>query len=100
MFAAYTHVYKYLLDVCIGLSGGVSSQPAGTSPVELKLEKKEKDENVHETNSPDGFKSDYESDRKDLKMTPRGGTRTRYLTMHVKRASCLMHCFLLRCLSY
>ncbi|RXM93699.1 Transcription factor 12 [Acipenser ruthenus] len=56
--------------------GGVSSQPAGTSPVELKLEKKEKDENVHETNSPDGFKSDYESDRKDLKMTPRGGTRT------------------------
>ncbi|XP_041074342.1 transcription factor 12-like isoform X3 [Polyodon spathula] len=55
--------------------GGVSSQPAGTSPVELKLEKKEKDENVHETNSPDVFKSDYESDRKDLKMTPRGGTR-------------------------
>ncbi|XP_039626176.1 transcription factor 12 isoform X2 [Polypterus senegalus] len=59
-----------------GLSGGLPGQPASTGPIDLKSEKKEKDENSHDANSSDDLKSDDESDKKDLKMTTRSGTRT------------------------
>uniref|UniRef100_A0A8C4TD06 Transcription factor 12 n=1 Tax=Erpetoichthys calabaricus TaxID=27687 RepID=A0A8C4TD06_ERPCA len=59
-----------------GLSGGLPGQPASTGSAELKSEKKEKDENSHDANSSDDLKSDDESDKKDIKMSTRGGTRT------------------------
>ncbi|XP_015198691.1 transcription factor 12 isoform X2 [Lepisosteus oculatus] len=59
-----------------GLPGSLTTQAAGAGPLELKTEGKDKDENSHENNSSDDLKSDDETEKKDIKMTPRGGTRT------------------------
>ncbi|XP_066557423.1 transcription factor 12 isoform X3 [Amia ocellicauda] len=58
-----------------GLPGGLTTQASGGGQLELKTEGKDKDDNAHD-NSSDDLKSDDESDKKDIKMTPRGGTRT------------------------
>ncbi|XP_049629597.1 transcription factor 12 isoform X2 [Suncus etruscus] len=54
--------------------GGLQSQPGTVVPTEIKIENKEKDENLHEPPSSDDMKSDDESSQKDIKVSSRGRT--------------------------
>lgn len=56
------------------LSGGLTNQPIMPPLIEVKSERKEKDENLHDHGSSDDMKSDDESSQSDLK-TSRGRTR-------------------------
>ncbi|XP_019389043.1 PREDICTED: transcription factor 12 isoform X5 [Crocodylus porosus] len=56
------------------LSGGLQSQSVAIGPTEIKSERKEKDENIHEPPSSDDMKSDDESSQKDIKVSSRGRT--------------------------
>ncbi|XP_019389052.1 PREDICTED: transcription factor 12 isoform X13 [Crocodylus porosus] len=58
------------------LSGGLQSQSVAIGPTEIKSERKEKDENIHEPPSSDDMKSDDESSQKDIKVSSRGRTST------------------------
>ncbi|XP_063305167.1 transcription factor 12 isoform X7 [Pelobates fuscus] len=55
------------------LSGGLTGQPGIPNLVEVKSERKEKDENIHDPVSSDDMKSDDESSQKDMKSS-RGRT--------------------------
>lgn len=54
--------------------GGLQSQSGTVVPTEIKIENKEKDENLHEPPSSDDMKSDDESSQKDIKVSSRGRT--------------------------
>ncbi|XP_004602667.1 transcription factor 12 isoform X7 [Sorex araneus] len=54
--------------------GGLQNQPGTVVPTEIKIENKEKDENLHEPPSSDDMKSDDESSQKDIKVSSRGRT--------------------------
>ncbi|XP_054974027.1 transcription factor 12 isoform X2 [Sorex araneus] len=56
--------------------GGLQNQPGTVVPTEIKIENKEKDENLHEPPSSDDMKSDDESSQKDIKVSSRGRTST------------------------
>nr|XP_033775931.1 transcription factor 12 isoform X4 [Geotrypetes seraphini] len=72
--AAGTELNHKTQDNYRALSSGLSSQPGVSSPEDVKLERKEKDENAHDPDLSDDMKSDDESSQKDLKITSR--TRT------------------------
>ncbi|KAM5171310.1 transcription factor 12 isoform 4-T4 [Mantella aurantiaca] len=71
--AASTEINHKAQDNYRALSGGLSSQTGMSSLIEVKMEHKEKDENLHDHGSSDDMKSDDEGSQSDLK-TSRGRT--------------------------
>ncbi|XP_029431837.1 transcription factor 12 isoform X2 [Rhinatrema bivittatum] len=72
--AAGTELNHKTQDNYRALSGGLPSQPGVSSPEQIKLERKEKDENTHDPALSDDMKSDDESSQKDLNISSRGRT--------------------------
>lgn len=71
--ASSTEINHKPQDNYRALSGGLTNQPIMPPLIEVKSERKEKDENLHDHGSSDDMKSDDESSQSDLK-TSRGRT--------------------------